>query len=141
MSVLVNMLLQDGRQRGAPPAPVPTNRTLLFNLASDPQERQDLASQQPARLAQMQVLYFCSDPLRLAQVFYMSAASCRVVGHRSTCLRVLPANSFLVSARVQARLEELAGGLVKADNPDTVVAGHPALHAGEWRTGWCSLPE
>ena len=33
--------------RPAPPPPVPTNATYLFNLAADPEERIDLSSQRP----------------------------------------------------------------------------------------------
>ena len=39
--------------RPAPPAPVPTNHTFLFNLAEDPAEREDLSKVFPDKVAEM----------------------------------------------------------------------------------------
>ena len=39
--------------RPAPPAPVPTNRTFLFNISEDPEERVDLFGAYPDKVAEL----------------------------------------------------------------------------------------
>ena len=54
--------------RPAPPPPVPTNATYLFNLAADPEERIDLASERPDLVQAMVRLKRLEDNLTPAPI-------------------------------------------------------------------------